>query len=269
MRSSRAAPKFASTSTPTTASPATRLAVPIPPLRSKQTIPVPAPSAPSPTTPPAAASARPASAASTCTTRASLSQLSSHSPTTGMTTSSTPTTGSAATAADTAPSYTRPTAIVAVRNTGVSITPHSRTCRLPVSSPAPFRTAVPAGSGAPVDAPVATAVTPDRPTPRPAGGSGSSRHTVTWPTATPGTSAIESEGPASRSPIRSPRSRRRLTPAIARAGAGRTCGTRRRSTRRPGSCGAAHVAAHRRRRLLPGGRRRPPGLAARARRGAP
>ena len=49
-------------------------------------------------------------------------------PTTGITTSSTPTAGSAATAAATAPSYTRPTAIVAVRYTGVSSTPHSRIC---------------------------------------------------------------------------------------------------------------------------------------------
>ena len=41
------------------------------------------------------------------------------------------------------------------------------------------------------------AVTPVRATPRPAGGSGSSRTTVTWPTRTPATSAIELVGPGS------------------------------------------------------------------------
>ena len=96
-----AEPKLASTSTPTVASASgtTRLALPIPAFQSKQTIPVPAPTAPSATAPPdAAASARPASAASTWTGAAVLSQLSSHSPTTGMTTSSSPTAGSSATA---------------------------------------------------------------------------------------------------------------------------------------------------------------------------
>jgi hypothetical protein len=101
---------------PTVEPPATRLDVPIPPFQSKQIIPVPAPTAPwSNLSPEAASRARPASAASTWTTRASLSQLSSHSATTGMTIASTPTAGSAATAAATAPSYTRPTDIVAVR----------------------------------------------------------------------------------------------------------------------------------------------------------
>ena len=100
-------PKLASTRTPTAWPPSViRLELPIPPFQSKQTIPVPAPTAPS-TTPAAtsaSASARLASSASTCTTRASFSQLSSHSPTTGITTSSTPTRGSAAIAAATAPS---------------------------------------------------------------------------------------------------------------------------------------------------------------------
>ena len=53
------------------------------------------------------------------------------------------------------------------------------------------------------------AVTPLLPTPRPSGGSGSSRQTVTWPTATPGTSVIAFCGPVSYSPIRRPSSRRR------------------------------------------------------------
>ena len=117
-RSSSHEPKLASTSTPTVWPPARRLALPMPPFQSKHIMPVPAPTAPSATTPAeasASASARPTSAASTCTVRASLSQLSSHSPTTGMTTASTPIAGSAAMAAATAPSYTRPTDIVAVR----------------------------------------------------------------------------------------------------------------------------------------------------------
>ena len=49
-------------------------------------------------------------------------------------------------------------------------------------------------------------------TPRPAGGSGSSRTTVTWPTATPSTSASEFDGPGSSVPMRRPCSRR-LFPA--------------------------------------------------------
>lgn len=49
-----------------------------------------------------------------------------------------------------------------------------------------------------------TAVTLVRATTRPSGGSGSSRETMTWPTATPSTSAIASSGPASNRPIRRP-----------------------------------------------------------------
>jgi hypothetical protein len=91
--------------------------VPIPPFQPNQTTPVPAPTAPCATGPPAcaAASARAASPASTCTGIASLSQLSSHPATSGITTSRVPTAESAACAAATAPSYIRPTAIVAVR----------------------------------------------------------------------------------------------------------------------------------------------------------
>ena len=80
-----------------------------------------------------------------------------------------------------------------------------------VSSPAPFRTAVPADSGSPQrrsTGPGTTAVTPLRATPRPSGGSGSSRTTVTWPTATPSTSAIDPVDPGSSSPMRRPCSRR-------------------------------------------------------------
>ena len=95
-----------------------------------------------------------------------------------MTTSSTPTAGSAATAAATAPSKTRPTDIVAVRYTGVSSSPHSEIWTAPVISPAPFSTATPAVSGSlksVTGAAGTIAVTPVRATPRPVGGSGSSR----------------------------------------------------------------------------------------------
>ena len=122
--------------------PVTRLELPMPPFQPKQTIPVPAPTAPWATASDAVASAmaRCTSPGSTCAVRGSFSQLSSHSPTTGITTASTPIRGSTAIAAAAAPSYTRPTDIVAVRYTGVSITPHSAIWCEPVSSPAPLRT---------------------------------------------------------------------------------------------------------------------------------
>src|SRR5438067_2027613 len=85
----------------------------------------------------------------------------------------------------------RPTAIVEVRYTGVSMQPHSAIWIEPVSSPAPLRTAVPARIGvrtSPSSLPGTIAVTPVRATPRPSGGSGSSRRTVTCPTVTPSTS---------------------------------------------------------------------------------
>ena len=78
--------------------------------------------------------------------------------------------------------------------------PQSAICSDPVSSPAPFRTAVPAGTGSACSVstgPGSTAVTPVRAIPRPAGGSGSSRQTVTWPTVTPETSVIAFAEPAS------------------------------------------------------------------------
>ena len=65
---------------------------------------------------------------------------------------------------------------------GVLTRPHSRISSEPVSSPAPFRTAVPAQTGSCTSGPTGagtTAVTPVRATPRPSGGSGSSRQTVT------------------------------------------------------------------------------------------
>src|SRR3984957_14063389 len=98
--------------------------------------------------------------------------------------------------------------MVDARKTGVSASPHSVIDRNPVHSPAPFSTAPPAGTGALNKFPPGSmTVTPVRATPRPAGGGGSSRHTVTCPTPTPGTSAIEAVGPVGRTPILMPSSR--------------------------------------------------------------
>ena len=117
------------------------------------------------------------------------------------------------TRAATAPSKTRPTAIVEVRKTGVSISPHSEIWRNPVSSPAPFRTAAPArarGCGtSDALAPGTIAVTPVRAIPRPVGWRRLVAHTVTWPTRTPATSVIafaRRRAPAGRSGGRARRS---------------------------------------------------------------
>src|SRR3954451_3143141 len=92
--------------------------------------------------------------------------------------------------------------MVDVRNTGVSTMPHSCAVRKPVHSPAPFRTAPPAETGRRnVSIPGISTVTPVRATPRPSGGSGSSRHTVAWPRPTPGTSRTLPLGPDGRLPI--------------------------------------------------------------------
>src|ERR687897_3915434 len=82
----------------------------------------------------------------------------------------------------------------------------------PVISPAPFSTAPPAGTssrGSSACERGTTAVIPVRATPRPSGGSGSSRQTVTWPTVTPATSVIAFAGPVSKRPMRRPSSRSR------------------------------------------------------------
>src|ERR1700733_13427741 len=102
--------------------------------------------------------------------------------------------------------------IVEVRNTGVSARPHSPAASRPVHSPAPFSTAPPAGAGLRNRFPPgSTTVTPVLATPRPAGGGGSSRQMVAWPTPTPGTSAIDAVGPLGRMPILIPRSGARGT----------------------------------------------------------
>src|SRR5436189_253147 len=62
-----------------------------------------------------------------------------------MITSSDPIPGSSAISSSQAASYTRPSCMVEVRNTGVSANPHSPAARKPVHSPAPLRTAAQAG----------------------------------------------------------------------------------------------------------------------------
>ncbi len=173
-------------------------------------MPVPAPTAPSagagpPADARAAASAARTSPVVTCIRRASLRKLSSHSATIGMITSSVPIPGSSSISSSHAASYTRPSCIVEVMNTGVSASPHSLAARKPVHSPAPFRTAPPAGTGLRnMLPPRSTTVTPVLATPRPVGGPGSSRQTVAWPTPTPGTSMIDRGRAAGQDPDRDP-----------------------------------------------------------------
>src|SRR5215472_937106 len=117
--------------------------------------------------------------------------------------------------------------MVEVRNTGVSVSPHSAEVRKPVHSPAPFSTAPPDGTGpANMLPPTSMTVTPVRAMPRPAGGSGSSRHTVACPTPTPGTSAIDLVCPLGRIPMLMPRSATRVTRRSSHddAGPGRDAG---------------------------------------------
>ncbi len=93
--------------------------------------------------------------------------------------SSTPIAGCSAMSSSHAASYTRPTCMVEVRNTGVSASPHSPAATSPVHSPAPLSTAAPAGTGELNRSPPGSStVTPVRAIPRPAGGGGSSRQTV-------------------------------------------------------------------------------------------
>ena len=118
------------------------------------------------------------------------------------------------------------------------MTPHSRIVVIPMASPAPLRTAPPAGtrdSNSSSARNGTIAVTPVRATPRPAGGAGSSRQIVACPTATFATSTIELVGPGSSRPIRQPE--------LPRAGARRGAAARR-ATRGP---------------PWPGGRRAPAG----------
>ena len=210
-----AEPKLVRRRTPTVNRPSTtREAVPMPPFHSQQIMPVPAPTAPSATGPAVAPStAARTSSAEIWVRRASLSQESSHSPTMGMVTRSRPTAGSSSASSSTTASHARPTCIVDVSRIGVSSTPHSRTWMAEVSSPAPLSTATPAARPwrtTSLTGPGTMAVTPVRATPRPAGGSGSSRQTVVWPTRTPGTSVMALPGPVGSRPISMPSSRARV-----------------------------------------------------------
>ncbi len=208
----------------------------MPPLKPRQLMPVPAPTAPSSGAEPPAPARAASSAALTssrpiCIRRGSDRKLSSHSATTGMITSSAPIAGSSAMSSSHAASYTRPSCIVEVRKIGVSTRPHSEAAIKPVHSPAPLSTAPPAGTGLRnMLPPRSITLTPVRATPRPAGGAGSSRHTVACPTPTPGTSTIDAVRPAGSVPILRPRSAARV---ISRSS--RTRLPPRRAARQPGA----------------------------------
>ena len=173
MRRSRAEPKFASTSTPTVASASgtRRLEEPIPPFQPKRPCRFPRRRTPArrrrrrhrrPHR------RRPPPRPAPCARRSASCRRIRRRPGSRRRRRRLPASASHATA--TAPSKMRPTAIVEVRNTGVSISPHSEIWRKPVSSPAPFSAAAPAGTGrrkADASPPGRIAVTPVRAIPRP------------------------------------------------------------------------------------------------------
>ena len=191
-------PKLLITSTPTTYPPSCcgslREAVPIPPLKSQVTIPVPPPTFPSATAPPEAFSiASNTCFALMCWPPASFSQESSHSPTTGITTScSTPMPGYWPTRYSTVAAEQVPTESVFVRKIGVSIRPHSFICVRPETSPAPLRMKVDPTTRSRKTFPRLgrIAVTPVRTGPFPARSLPVPDTRVVCPTRTPGTSVI-------------------------------------------------------------------------------
>ena len=177
-------PKLVSSSTATVCpSGVTRDDVPMPPLKPRHDMPVPAPTAPSSGGAGAAARERPprrvpaphVSAVSTCITRQSLRNESSHSPTTGMTTSSA--TPECSSARSGRPRRRPGRAASSTSGRPASRpTPHSAAVRKPVHSPAPLSTAPPAAAAAcRRPRPARAVVTPVRASPLPAGGAGSSR----------------------------------------------------------------------------------------------
>ena len=183
MRRSCAEPKFASTSTPTVASTSgtSRLDdadAALPAERDHAGAGADAPLADGAARR-SARRARPASAASTCTVRASLSQLSSHSPTTGITTSSTPTrrVGLArrrdGAVEDPADRHRRGEVDGRLDQAPLARSGGSRSARRRRSAPPPRPATGRRKSDSP--GPGRIAVTPVRATPRPSGGSGSSR----------------------------------------------------------------------------------------------
>ena len=159
--------------------------MPMPPLKSKQLMPVPAPTQPS-ATGPAAAPSRAARTCSsrTCMPRRSLRNPSSHSPTTGMTASSMPASGLPSIIQRTVASYTAPALCEFVSSTGVSMRPHSRMALMPMTSPTPLAAKAPATTRlCQMSSPCGKiAVTPVRAGPLPCGSSGPPHETVQWPT---------------------------------------------------------------------------------------
>src|SRR2546421_12733171 len=98
--------------------------------------------------------------------------------------------------------------MVEVRYTGVSMQPHSPIWIDPVSSPAPFTTAVPAASGRLTrvsSGPGTITVTPVRATPRPAGGARPAPPKGPRPTGTPPPPPLASLRPPPRAPGPRPR----------------------------------------------------------------
>ena len=190
-RSRRRAPWFACTSAPTVQPSSTvREAVPMPPLKPWQIMPVPPPTLPS-----AAVSVAASSAVLTCSGRTwkplmSLRKPSHVSPTTGRLHASSPGGASAMSA-----SRTTPTECVLVSPTGVVRSPESRIHSSPVSSPLPLMRWQPAkrGSGG-----GRTTVTPVR--------TSSPSISVVWPTRTPATSVIVFRAPRARRPMSMPSS---------------------------------------------------------------
>src|SRR6185312_2377103 len=199
-------PWFACTSTPTVAPPAlstTREAVPIPPLKPWQIIPVPPPTFPSGTGPLAVE----ASADSTCSGRTCMPLMSFRSPS-----QVSPTTGRLqnsrssvreAISAEMSASRTIPTEWVFVSAIGEHSIPDSRIHSSPVSSPFPFRRCAPANTGSyqGLSSWGWITVTPVR--------MSSPSMSVVCPTLTPVTSVIAFSSPVGSVPTAIPRSRAR------------------------------------------------------------
>ncbi|MNQ70022.1 hypothetical protein D3C85_846450 [compost metagenome] len=198
-------PKFDCTSTPTVKPPrlsgSLRELVPIPPLKPKAMVPVPAPTAPCSTGPLVAVSmARTTSAAVTTRARMSFSPPSLVSPTTALTERMSSCPGCFSVQSST-PSMPRATDRVLVRTIGVSISPNSRIWVAPASLPKPLATDRPAGALSRNRSPPwgRIAVTPVRML--------SPERRVTCPTRTPATSVMAFSGPGERTPGALPRSR--------------------------------------------------------------
>ena len=194
-----------------------RDAVPMPPLKPRQLIPVPAPTAPSagagpPAEARAAASAAPTSAVVTCIRRASLRKLSSHSATIGMITSSVPIPGVlrhqqlAGRVVHPAQLHRRGQEHRGLGQAPLAGRQKARALARAVEHRAPGRDRAAEQVAAEVDD---RHPGPGHPAARPAA-DGSSRQTVAWPTPTPGTSTIEAVGPLGKMPIVIPRSAARL-----------------------------------------------------------